>query len=270
MDTERHGEPNNTKSRATRWAAIGALGIVIAAGAGVAGGVAAADHGTAATDGDTSSTALAAAVASAKNGTVTVADLVAAVTPSVVTVAAPVNGGTAEGSGVVVRADGWIVTNDHVVSGAAGTIRVTFADGRVAPATVVTTDRTNDLALLKVSGVTGLTPLSLGDSTALQVGDEVFAIGNPLGLGTSVSEGIVSALNRSLTESRGQAGQSGLIQTDAAVNEGNSGGALIDDAGQLMGITNAIATSGTSSGNLGVAFAIPSAQVRAFLDRAAA
>jgi putative serine protease PepD len=79
----------------------------------------------------------------------------------------------------------------------------------------------------------------------------------------------VSALDRSLEAERGQAGQSGLIQTDAAVNEGNSGGALIDDAGRLVGITNAIATSGTSSGNLGVAFAIPSAQVRAFLDQAA-
>lgn len=268
MDTERYNEHRNTNKRTTRWIAVGAIGIVIAAGAGVAGGVAAADRSPA-TGGDTSSTALTTAVAAAKNGTVTVADLVAAVTPSVVTIAAPVDGGTAEGSGVVVRSDGLIVTNNHVVSGAAGTIRVSFSDGRVAPATVVGTDSTHDLALLRVS-LTGLTPLSLGDSTSLQVGDEVFAVGNPLGLGTSVSEGIVSALNRSLSATRGQDGQSGLIQTDAAVNEGNSGGALIDDAGELIGITNAIATSGTSSGNLGVAFAIPSAQVRAFLDQAAA
>jgi len=265
MDTERH----NTNKRVTRWVAAGAVGLVIATGAGVAGGVAAADRGAATAAGDTSSTALTAAVAAARNGTVTVADLVAAVTPSVVTVAAPVNGGTAEGSGVVVRTDGLVITNNHVVSGAAGTIRVAFSDGRVAPATVVGTDTTHDLALLKVS-LTGLTPLSLGDSTSLQVGDEVFAVGNPLGLGTSVSEGIVSALNRSLSATRDQDGQSGLIQTDAAVNEGNSGGALINDAGQLIGITNAIATSGTSSGNLGVAFAIPAVQVRAFLDQAAA
>jgi putative serine protease PepD len=137
---------------------------------------------------------------------------------------------------------------------------------------VVSTERSDDLALLQVSGVSGLTPISLGDSGALQVGDEVFAIGNPLGLGISVSEGIISALDRELSADgrSGQADQTGLLQTDAAVNEGNSGGALINDAGQLVGITNAIATSGTSTGNLGVAFAIPSAQVRAFLDRAPA
>jgi putative serine protease PepD len=266
MDTERYSK---TDKRVTRWVVTGVIGVVIAAGAGVAGGVFAADRDPAGTVGDTSSTALGTAVAAARNGTVTVADLVAAVTPSVVTIAAPVAGGTAEGSGVVVRADGLIITNNHVVSGANGTIRVTFSDGHVARASVVTADSTRDLALLRVS-LSGLTPLSLGDSAALQVGDEVFAVGNPLGLGTSVSEGIVSALDRSLTGIRGQAGQSGLIQTDAAVNEGNSGGALIDDAGRLIGITNAIATSGASTGNVGVAFAIPSVQVQAFLDRAAA
>jgi putative serine protease PepD len=251
---------------ARRALAAGLVGAIIAAGAGVAGGLAGSSRSTANSGAaDTSSTALTAAAASAKGGTVTVADLVAAVTPSVVTIATSVRGGTAEGSGVVVRADGLVVTNNHVIAESTGPIRVTFSDGRVAQASVTSTDDTHDLALLKVS-VGGLTPLTLGDSGALQVGDEVFALGNPLGLGISVSEGIVSALDRSLSN---ESGQGGLIQTDAAVNEGNSGGALIDDAGQLIGITNAIATSGTSTGNLGVAFAIPSAQIRSFLDRAA-
>ncbi len=269
--------------RLTRWLAAGAAGLALVAGAGVAGGVAAhaLSGGTSAASGTTAT----AVAAKASNGTVTLADLVSAVRPSVVTITATSGNGTAEGSGVVVRSDGMIVTNNHVVSGATGTITVAFSDGTTGTATVVAADTTGDLALLKVAGVSGLTAISVGDSSRLAVGDCVVAIGNPLGLGISVSEGIVSALNRQVTidgsnssdpgfrQQRGSSSAatvnySGAIQTDAAVNEGNSGGALINTSGQLVGITSAIATDGTSTGNLGVAFAIPSSQVSSFVARA--
>jgi putative serine protease PepD len=258
-----------------RWARLLTAGVAAAAlvvGAGVAGGVVVHqyDHTSSVPAGTTAS----ALAAKATNGTVTVADVVSAVKPSVVTIAASSRGGTSEGSGVVVRSDGYIITNNHVIDGATGAITVTFADGGTAQATVAASDPTGDLALLKVSGRTGLTAVTLGDSSQLQVGDDVIALGNPLGLGTSASEGIVSALNRKVTVGsdggRGFGGgttvsYSGAIQTDAAVNEGNSGGALVNASGQLVGITSAIATDGSSTGNLGVAFAIPSSQVQSFL-----
>ncbi len=259
--------------RVARWLTAGVAGLVLVAGAGVAGGVAV--H---AFDGHSATTSTAATPVAAKaaNGTVTVADLVTAVKPSVVTIAAQSRGGTSEGSGVVVRSDGMIVTNYHVISGATGSIQVTFADGTTGQATVVASDQAGDLALLQVSGAKGLTAINIGNSSTLAVGDDVIAIGNPLGLGISVSEGIVSALNRQVTvggsDTRGGNSDSvsygGAIQTDAAVNEGNSGGALVNASGQLIGITSAIATSGSSTGNLGVAFAIPSSAVQSFLTKA--
>ncbi|HWB34838.1 MAG TPA: trypsin-like peptidase domain-containing protein, partial [Rugosimonospora sp.] len=263
--------PGRRPGRVARWLTAGAAGLVLVAGAGVAGGVTAHSLDTHST---TTAVGTSAVPVKASNGTVTVAQLVAAVKPSVVTIAASSRGGTSEGSGVIVRSDGMVVTNYHVISGATGAIQVTLADGTTHDATVAASDASNDLALLKVSGVSGLTAASLGDSSQLQVGDDVIAIGNPLGLGISVSEGIVSALNRQVTvgdSGRGGSGQvsyGGAIQTDAAVNEGNSGGALINASGQLVGITSAIATSGTSTGNLGVAFAIPSSQVQTFLSKA--
>ncbi len=257
--------------RIARWTIAGVAGAALFLGAGVAGGAVVHhyDGSPVAGGGNTASVVAARAV----NGRVTVADLVNAVKPSVVTIAAASQGGTSEGSGVVVRSDGYIVTNNHVVAGATGTITVTFNDDSSAPATVVASNTTGDLALLKVDR-TGLTAVSIGDSSTLAVGDDVLALGNPLGLGTSASEGIVSALDRQVTVGsdggRGFGGgstvsYSGAIQTDAAVNEGNSGGALVNTSGQLVGITSAIATDGTGTGNLGVAFAIPAGQVQAFL-----
>jgi putative serine protease PepD len=266
------GRPHT--GRLARWLTAGVAAAALVAGAGVAGGVAVHQF-----DGRTTlpaGTTASAVAAKAANGTVTVADLVSAVKPSVVTIAASSRGGTSEGSGVVVRSDGYIITNNHVIDGATGNITVTFADGSSAQATVAASDPSGDLALLKVSGKTGLTAVSMGNSSQLQVGDDVVALGNPLGLGTSASEGIVSALNRQVTVGsdggRGFGGgstvsYSGAIQTDAAVNEGNSGGALVNISGQLVGITSAIATDGTSTGNLGVAFAIPSSSVQSFLDK---
>src|SRR5204863_2306172 len=139
---------------------------------------------------------------------------------------------TGSGSGFVISSDGYVLTNNHVVSGAS-TISVTFSDGTTENAALVGTDPTHDIAVLKIDDVHGATPLTLADTSTLQVGDEVLAIGNALDLGDSptVTLGIVSAKDRSIqtdTESL-----SGLLQTDAAINPGNSRGPLVDAAGQV-------------------------------------
>ena len=162
--------------------------------------------------------------------------------------------GESSGSGVVITADGYIVTNFHVIAGGTS-IKVVVA-GETYDATVVGTDESSDLAVLKVKA-TGLTPISVGSSDQLKVGEFVMAVGSPFGLGQSVSTGIVSGLGRS-TFMENQTTVSAyidLIQTDAAINPGNSGGALVNSAGQLVGINTLIeSTSGSSAG---VGFAIP-------------
>lgn len=158
------------------------------------------------------------------------------------------------GSGVIISADGYVVTNNHVVRiqrQVARDIFVTLQDGRRFRATVLGTDSQNDIALLKIDG-RNLPTAQLGDSDKLQVGDWVIAVGNPFGLGTTVTAGIVSALNRSL---EGQGAPSGFIQTDAAINQGNSGGALADSRGRLIGINTAIFSP--VGANVGIGFAIP-------------
>jgi len=164
-------------------------------------------------------------------------------------------GATASGSGFVVSADGLILTNNHVINGAT-TIGVTFQDGRELAGTVVATDAPHDLALVKVTA-TGLTPLALGDSGTLTVGEVAIAIGSPLGtFSDTITQGIVSGLGRTIdvgeTGSRRTTHLSGLIQTDAAINPGNSGGPLLDASGRVIGIVTA------SAGNSqGVGFAVP-------------
>ncbi|MGW5666891.1 S1C family serine protease [Micromonospora sp. NPDC003776] len=188
------------------------------------------------------------------------------VLPSVVTVRVYSLGGTSEGSGFVVSADGHIVTNDHVVSGGPGKATVTFNDGTTAPGTVVGQDPESDIAVIKVAR-TGLKPVEFGDSDALAVGDPVLAIGSPLSLANTVTAGIVSALDRTM-----QAGEPGgptryyaAIQTDAAVNHGNSGGPLVDGAGRVVGVNSTIKSlvaDGQEAGNIGLAFAIPINQAK--------
>ncbi|TQS27031.1 S1C family serine protease [Microbispora sp. KK1-11] len=213
------------------------------------------------------------------SSTTTIAAVAKAIMPSVVSIEVKTATAGGEGSGVILSADGLILTNNHVVSiggGGGGTVTVKFSDGKTATAVVKGTDPTTDLAVIQAQGVSGLTPASLGDSDKLQVGDAVLAIGSPLGLEGSVTSGIVSALDRTLTEApeeqqqqfpwgMGQQQQpqsqgttiGGMIQTDAAINPGNSGGALVNSSGQVVGVNTAIATSGSSSGNIGVGFAIP-------------
>lgn len=164
------------------------------------------------------------------------------------------------GSGVIISPDGYIVTNNHVVRTRGGRIApqifVTLQDGRRFQATVLGTDSQNDIALLKIDA-RNLPTAQMGDSDKLQVGDWVIAVGNPFGLGTTVTAGIVSALNRSL-DRPGLPG--GFIQTDAAINQGNSGGALADSRGRLVGINTAIYSP--VGANVGIGFAIPINRVK--------
>ena len=210
------------------------------------------------------SSPLQAAVRLAVAGSNDLVGMVAAAKESVVTITAQgIDSGfsgldipaTGVGSGIVVTADGLILTNNHVVEGAKS-LTVTTEEGADIDATVVDTDPSRDIAVIRASGG-GLSPATLGNSDQLQVGQTVMAIGSPLGEFTeSVTQGIVSALGRNITvtdESTGtQKELSGLIQTDAAINPGNSGGPLIDAAGQVVGMNTAL-----SRGSEGIGFAIP-------------
>ncbi|MEU3452070.1 trypsin-like peptidase domain-containing protein [Micromonospora sp. NPDC006766] len=186
--------------------------------------------------------------------------------PSVVTVRVASLGGTSEGSGFVVSTEGHIVTNDHVVAGGSGKVTVIFNDGGSASGTVVGQDPESDLAVIKVAR-SGLRPVEFGDSDALAVGDPVLAIGSPLSLANTVTAGIVSALDRTMqaSEPGGPTRYYAAIQTDAAVNHGNSGGPLVDGAGRVIGVNSTIKSlvaDGQEAGNIGLAFAIPINQAK--------
>ncbi len=180
------------------------------------------------------------------------------VLPSVVSISV----GPGGGSGVIISADGQILTNNHVVEAArGGQMVVTFEDGSTAPAEVVGTDPLTDLAIIQVRDASGLQPADLGNSADLQVGEQVVAIGSPLGLEGTVTTGIVSALNRPVTAGGQQGGGTltvfDAIQTDAPINPGNSGGPLVNMAGEVVGINSAIASTNVSPGSIGLGFAIP-------------
>jgi serine protease Do len=165
------------------------------------------------------------------------------------------------GSGVVVTGDGYLLTNHHVIDGASD-IRVEFTDGRTFAAKLVGSDQASDLALLKIQA-TNLHPLTLGDSDAVQVGDIVLAVGNPLGIGQTVTSGIVSAKGRSTGV--GDGSYEDFLQTDAPINQGNSGGALVNTKGELVGINSQILS--VSEGNIGIGFAIPANMARRVMDQ---
>jgi len=218
-----------------------------------------------------------------------VEQVAATLLPSVVSVLSSSSSSAGEGSGVILTADGMILTNNHVISGATS-LQVQFNDGTTAEATVVGADPTDDLAVIKATGVSGLTPATLGTSGDLQIGQPVIAVGSPLGLSATVTSGIVSALNRPVRTSsaedqqqqqqqqqlpgQDQQSQTGTsqdtvmnaIQTDAAINPGNSGGPLVDMSGNVIGINSAIASLSSSSssegGSIGVGFAIPIDQAK--------
>jgi putative serine protease PepD len=222
------------------------------------------------------------AVTSTSTGTGSVAAAASTIMPSTVVIEVTGSNGRlgaqtgGSGSGVVLDTDGNILTNAHVVTAGGSvsnpTIVVTFNDGQSVEATVVGIDESSDLAVIKVAGVDDLTPATFADSDQLQIGQVVVAVGAPLGLSGTVTEGIVSAVDRPVRTGSSQDVSTVLdaVQTDAAINPGNSGGPLVDLAGSVVGINSAIATvSGASgqSGNIGVGFAIPSNDARNIADQ---
>jgi putative serine protease PepD len=192
------------------------------------------------------------------------------VTPSVVQLRIHGPQVDAEGSGIVLSADGLILTNNHVVEPAAtgGDVAAVLQDGRSVPVQIVGRAPSFDLAVVRAQGVTGLTPVQLGSSSDVRVGQAVVAIGSPLGLSSTVTSGIISALNRPVRaggEGSGQDTVLDAIQTDAAINPGNSGGPLTDMQGRVIGINSAIASLGFGNGqtgSIGLGFAIPIDQAR--------
>jgi putative serine protease PepD len=197
-----------------------------------------------------------------------------------------------EGSGIVLSSDGLILTNNHAVAPLAGdgtavepmsadidggggaAATVTFSNGQTAPFTVVGADPAGDLAVVRAQGVSGLTPIAIGSSKDVKVGEQVVAIGSPLGLQGTVTTGIVSALNRPVAAGDGSGKNLTVldaIQTDAAINPGNSGGALVNMNGELIGVNSAIASmgggdGGGQSGSIGLGFAIPADQAKRIAD----
>lgn len=187
------------------------------------------------------------------------------VLPSVVQINVKGDEESGSGTGIIISSDGEILTNNHVtaVAGDDGIITVAFSDGSHTEAKVVGADPKTDLAVIKASGKSGLTPATLGSSKDLEVGQEVVAIGSPFGLESTVTQGIISALNRPVTSSDGSSDSNNsntfpAIQTDAAINPGNSGGPLVDIEGNVIGVNSAIkASSGGEGGSIGLGFAIP-------------
>ena len=292
---------------------IGAVTIAVLS-AGVGGGVASMiDHTRqAAGPGGTPSAGAAPSVPAGNAPPGSVEQVAAKVVPSVVMLETDLGRQSEEGSGIILSSDGLILTNNHVVATAAGPPRgggnpggggprgvgprgqgpgpvgpgaaggneppkttVTFSDGRTASFTVLGADPTSDIAVVRVQGMTGLSPISMGSSANLRVGQPVVAVGSPLGLEGTVTTGIVSSLNRPVSTT-GEAGNQNTvldaIQTDAAINPGNSGGALVNMSGQLVGVNSAIATLGSDSGpeaqsgSIGLGFAIPVDQAKRIAD----
>jgi putative serine protease PepD len=254
---------------AGRWR-IGVAGLLAGAliGGGTGAGVALlADGSDSSTGGGT---------AAAQNVTITNPETATAVTaaaakaaPSVVTVYVTGASGSGSGSGVVLGEDGHVLTNNHVISldgTGSAVVSVRTSDGTLYDATVVGTQPVYDLAVLRLEGASGLTPATFADSDDVQVGDLAVAIGAPLGLSDTVTDGIISATGRAVAtgSTEGDATVIDALQTDAAINPGNSGGALVDGAGEVVGINTAIATvasgapgQSAESGSIGVGFAIP-------------
>ena len=262
---------------------LSALAVVAAGGALGAGVTDWTDNGSA-TSGAASPASTVTVVDQPNSSTTSLASLVKKIDPSVVSLT--VTGGSGEdlGSGIVLNSTGTILTNNHVISAAenGGSVSVTFSNGKTVDATIVAADTSEDLAIVKAQGVSGLTAATLANSDTVQVGDPVVAIGNELGLPNSVSSGIVSALHRQVsvaseqnTPFRGFGGGNGgsagttygnAIQTDAAINQGDSGGALFNTQGQVIGIDSAIATaSDGSTGSVGIGFAIAINDAKAFI-----
>ncbi|HEV2638417.1 MAG TPA: trypsin-like peptidase domain-containing protein [Actinocrinis sp.] len=279
--TGEDGAEPKKKSGNTRLVLVAAV-IAALVGGGVGAGV------TYALKDDSSSTSL----GSANNNSATsslnsnsanataITQVAAKIVPSVVTITVAAADGTGDsGTGIIISSTGQILTNNHVIAAAAGSsgdsLTVTFSSGKITQAKILGADPSSDLAVIQATGATGLTPATLGDSSTVAVGQQVIAIGEPLGLTNTVTSGIVSALNRPVSpESDNPSATTGssavldAIQTDAPINPGNSGGPLVNLQGQVIGIDSAIASdgsdssSGSQAGSIGLGFAIPINQAK--------
>jgi putative serine protease PepD len=217
-------------------------------------------------DGSTTTTTVHSATTASDGPSLSARDIYRRAADSVAYITAGGTQGSATGTGFVVDANGLIVTNEHVVDGSSD-ITVKLGDGKAQRAEVVGQDKSTDLALLKIdTGGAKLTPLKLADSSKVQIGDATFAIGNPFGLEDTLTTGVVSATERRISAPDGFS-IDGVLQTDAALNPGNSGGPLLDDQGEVIGVNSQIESSSSGNGssqgaNTGVGFAIPSNTVR--------
>ncbi len=263
------GVPGKPSKRGIGAGVVVALSLVCGLLAGIVGGVvgyAVADS-DASSDLDPSASLSTAPTEGLGRPSGSVARVAADVLPTVVSILVRSSGRGASGSGFIIRADGYILTNNHVIAGAedGGEITVSFIDGTDAEAHIVGSTATYDLAVLKVDR-TKLPTALLGDSDSLVVGDAVIAVGSPLGLSGTVTTGIVSALDRPVRtgDDTGDVSFISAVQTDAAINPGNSGGPLVDRRGTVVGINSSIATLSRTqlSGNIGLGFAIPINQAR--------
>ena len=283
--------PQALKTKPRKGGRVAMLVSATALGAALVGGVGGAAivglTGTSA-DGSTSVSTPAATgqtVSSTNSGDVS--GVAAKVTPSVVQINVTTDQGEAIGSGVILTADGRILTNAHVVDGAQNVV-ITTSDGTKYQASVVGADTKADIAVVQAKNASGLTAATLGDSSKLAVGQEVVAIGSPGGLQNTVTTGIVSALNRNLSDiGQGEQQQQSpfnrtsaqtsdspsytAIQTDASINQGNSGGALVDASGNVIGINSALyspsASANGSAGSVGIGFAIPINDAKKIVDQ---
>jgi putative serine protease PepD len=257
-------EANASKRRSLPTASI----VVLALVAGLLGGILGGD----ATKGLISSGVnLVSSTSTIERSPDSVAGLSARVLPSVVSIETISSDGGSTGSGFVIDPNGYLLTNNHVLAGAL-TIKVMLNDGREFAAKILGRDESYDLAVLKISA-TGLKALQFGDSDKVQVGDPVIAIGSPLGLSGTVTQGIISAKNRPVTAGDNNSSTSFIsaLQTDAAINPGNSGGPLVDATGAVIGVNSAIASLGNAgssqAGSIGLGFAIPINQARKTADQ---
>ena len=256
--------PATPPPRRFRRGLLAAVAAVAIAGGAGSGAVAASlvDHNSQATTAATTANSTS-STATSTQASSTAETVYKQVSPGVVTITATVSSGSrgsgqAIGSGIVLDTNGNILTNAHVIAGARQ-IQVTFSDGQTVNATLVGSNTTADLAVIRVS----VAASSLGNSDSVGVGDAVYAIGSPFGLSGSFSQGIISNLKQSGATSNGD-NLSGLIQTDAAINPGNSGGPLVNTQGEVIGVNTSIESP--VDGNVGVGFAIPINQVKQLLS----
>jgi putative serine protease PepD len=270
--------------------AAGLAVAVVSAGTGGAAALAVQPHLHALTTMHSAAGAASQPAASIPSGSIE--QVAAKVVPSVVQLQINLGSESDQGSGIILSPDGLIMTNNHVVAAAANPgpagpgaanpgpaapggaqTLVTFSDGRTAPFTVVAADPTSDIAVVQAQGASGLTPITFGSSANLRVGQQVVAVGSPLGLDGTVTAGIISALDRPVSTAEPSAGQAtaiDAIQTDAPINPGNSGGALVNASAQLIGVNSANAamanTPVAQSGSIGLGFAIPVDEAKRVAD----